>query len=176
MSKIAKRISCLMLVFAMFFAMSIPVSAATSSSPLKKGEIITIDNLSYKVTSTNAKKRVTFVGVKKAASVVNIPAEIKVANATYKVNCIAKNALRQDPELTELTIGKNVTTIRANAFRDCKNLKKIVVNTTKLTSSMVGKNIVKNIAKNARIYVPRSKYTSYKKLFTNGGSNYVYRY
>lgn len=176
-SNVVKRIVCFALAVAMVFAMGVSsVSAATKSSPLSEGEIIAVDNLRYKVTSVRAKKTVQFVGVDEAVSKVVIPAEIKIVNATYKVSSIGKNALRQDPELTELTIGRNVSIIRANAFRDCKSLKKIVVNTTKLKASMVGTNIVKNIAKNAKVYVPQSKYTSYKKIFRTGGSNYMYRF
>lgn len=185
MLSLRKRIGCFLMAFAFIFATGISfiqafpvqVSAATKSNPLSEGEIITIDNLSYKVTSTKSRKTVYFVGVKHAASTVSIPATIKVSGATYDVIGIGKNALRQDPELKYLTIGKNVARIKANAFRDCKQLTKIVVNTTKLKSSMFGKNVVKGISKYAKIYVPRSKYSSYKKLFrNNGGSNYTYTY
>ncbi|MFR8246351.1 MAG: hypothetical protein ACLU9V_00005 [Roseburia sp.] len=50
--------------------------------------------------------------------------------------------LRNNKKETRVTIDKNVNNIGKNAFYGCKNLKKVIVKTTKLTKKTVGKRCV----------------------------------
>lgn len=134
---------------------------------VKKGVRYIYGDMSYKVTSVK-NRTVTcegrFLSNKKKLT---IPNTIKLYGKTYKVTGIAKQAFKDDDLLTQITIGKNVSTIGKEAFKNCKKLKTITIKSTKLKS--VGKNALKNIHKKAKIKVPKSKLSKYKKLFKSKG-------
>lgn len=69
--------------------------------------------------------------------------------------------------MTKITLGKGVTQIGGSAFKNCKKLKTIVIQSTKLKK--VGKNTLKGIKPTAKIKVPAKKLSKYKKLFKNKG-------
>ncbi len=140
-------------------------------SSLKVGDRVTVNNLKYEVTSTDDTKTVVFTGVKNSRAKVVIPATVKISGDTYKVKGITKNALKGDKKLEELTIGKNVKLIGANALNNCKNLKKIVIKTKKLTSEKVDKNAFKGVGANVTIKLPKGKVKSYKKLIKTKGAD-----
>ncbi|MBR4760122.1 MAG: leucine-rich repeat protein, partial [Lachnospiraceae bacterium] len=95
---------------------------------------------------------------------VTIPATVTVGGKTMKVTVIEAGAFSKCKKLKTVTIGKNVTQIRKNAFKGCKKIKTVKVKSKKLKK--VGNGAFKNLAKNARIYLPKSKKSKYKKLFT----------
>ncbi len=77
------------------------------------------------------------------------------------------SAFEDCPKLTKVTLGKNVEKIGKNAFKGCKKLKAITINSSELES--VGKNAFKGIYKKAKIKVPKKKLSAYKKLLKNKG-------
>ena len=81
-----------------------------------------------------------------------------------KVTAINANALKNKKSLKKLVIGANVERIGKNAFYGCKNLKTIIIKSNALKK--VETNAIKNIQKNAVIKVPAKKLNKYKKLFT----------
>lgn len=134
-------------------------------SAVKKGDVRTVDNGIYKVTSTSVKS-VSYIGCKKkSVKSVKIPNSIKLDGKTYKVTAIASNALKNKKKLQRVTIGLNVTILGKNAFWGCKNLQKIVINSKKIKT--IKKNALKGITKKAVIKTPKSKTKKYKKLFTS---------
>lgn len=94
---------------------------------------------------------------------VTVRPTIKLAGVNFKVTDIAKNAFKNNKNIKKVIIGKNVTKIGANAFNGCKKLSKITIKGTVLKS--VGKNAIKGINKKAVIKVPKKKLAKYKKLF-----------
>ena len=70
---------------------------------------------------------------------------------------VSKDAFKNNIKVTQVTIDKNVNNIGKNAFYGCKNLKKVIIKTTKLTKKTVGKNAFKGIHKKATIKVPKKK-------------------
>ena len=82
---------------------------------------------------------------------------------------ISANAFKNNKKVTQIIIGKNIKNIGAKAFYNCKKLKTIKINTTKLTSSSVKKTAFKGINKNVTVKVAKSKYSKYKKLLTSKG-------
>lgn len=175
---VSKLIVFMLAVVIGFFAVApnAAMASVTPSSPLVKGEIVTVDNLSYKVLSVTSKKTLQFVGVKNPTSTVTIPATVRISGATYKVISIAKNAMRQDTDLTSVTIGKNVSKIGKNAFRSCSNLSKIVIKTTKLNIDRIGTGVFKGVKNNAKFYVPKAKMYSYRNLFGGVGTQLRFYY
>ena len=77
------------------------------------------------------------------------------------------NAFANCKKLKKVTIGTNVKKIGKKAFYKCSKLKSIRVKTTKLTS--VGSNAFKGIYKKAVIKVPKAKMSKYKKLMKKKG-------
>ena len=106
-------------------------------------------------------------------------------------------SLSGNKKVKKVVIGKNVTTIGKEAFKNCTNLKtvesksttlnkigasafsgdmkltKITLKTTKLTKKSVGKNALKGTNKKLVIKVPKSKVSAYKKYFKNKGNKTV---
>ncbi|MDO5424763.1 MAG: NPCBM/NEW2 domain-containing protein [Eubacteriales bacterium] len=132
----------------------------------------TSGNLKYKITSTG-KKTAQVVGMVNAGKTsVTIPSTVKILGTNYKVTAVAAKAFYKKTSVKTMVVGANVQTIGKQAFYGCSRLNKITVKTTKLES--VGTNALKGIKKNARIYVPRRKYTAYKKLFNKKGQTVIF--
>lgn len=136
-----------------------------TDSSLAKGTVFTAGSLKYQVTGKTA------VAVKapksKKAKTVTIPATVKKSGVAYKVTSVGANAFKNCKKLKKVTIGKNVTSIGKNAFSKSKALKTIVVKSAKIKS--VGKNAFKGINKKAVIKVPKAKLKKYQKLFKKKG-------
>lgn len=127
----------------------------------KKGKYI------YKVTDS-LKKTVSVSGcTKKNVKSVNIPAVVKNGGIKYKVTSIGKKAFCKYSKLIKVTIGKNVTSIKTAAFKNCHKLKTIVFKTKKLKS--VSKQAFAKTAKNYRITGPAGKRKQYDRLLKNAG-------
>ena len=139
---------------------------------LQKGETFIKDDAMYKVTSDKkGKKEVTFEKLAYQTQSIHpykIPDTVKYDGVTYKVTGIAAHALER-AGLNKITIGKNVTTISAKAFANCKYLKKIVIQSKQLKASGVKKNAFAGISKNVTIQCPKEKVRSYTKLFRKAG-------
>jgi hypothetical protein len=145
-----------------------PQEPAKPQNPVAKPVGTSLDfkttNTFYRVIKAGKTPEVSYMGPKnKKVKKVTIPATVKIDGVTYKVTSVADGALKNYKNLTQVTVGKNVTKIGKNAFYGCKKLKKIVIKSKKLKS--VGKNAFKGIQKNATIDVPNSKKKAYKKLF-----------
>ncbi len=136
-----------------------------------KGTKLTAKGVSYQVTSAAEKNpTVTYAGSKKKKATVTIPATVKINNVTYKVTSIAANAFKNNKKLKKVVIGKNVTKIGKKAFYGCSKLKNITVKTTKLTKKNVGSQAFKGIHKKAAFKVPKKKRSSYRKIFRARGA------
>ena len=150
-------------------ATTAPVQTAQVPTPssitVAKGDIVKDKNASYKISNvkSNTVEYKTPLNNKKAT--VTVPATVKVSGVTYKVTSIAKNAFKNNKKLQKVTIGANITTIGANAFAGCKNLKTVDIKSKKLKS--VGKNAFKGIHKKAVFKVPAKKLKAYKKLLNS---------
>ena len=73
---------------------------------------------------------------------------------TRVVKAIGKNALKGNKTVKEVVIGKNITTICAGAFKNCRNLELV-----ELTGSVkkIYKNAFKGIAENAKFVIEASE-------------------
>lgn len=133
---------------------------------LQKGIVLKVPEYNCKVeviSEVGEKLQVRYLSNIKDSKKIIIPNVIVIDAIKYKVVGVAKGALQNNKKVTSVVVGKYVASIEKNAFRGCKNLKKINIKSTKLKS--VGKNVIKNIDKNATINVPKKQYSKYKKLF-----------
>ncbi|WP_051638698.1 leucine-rich repeat domain-containing protein [Butyrivibrio sp. NC2002] len=88
----------------------------------------------------------------KKATKLAIPATVKDHSGnTYTVTSIAPSAFAKDTTLKTLTIPNTVTKIGKNAFKNCKNLKKVTIKTK--GNLTVGKNAFKGMKKGSKIVV-----------------------
>ena len=136
-----------------------------------KGTKLTAKGASYQVTNAAEKNpTVVYKGSKKQKASVTIPDTVTIDKVTYKVTSIAANAFKNNKKLKKVVIGKNVTKIGKKAFYGCSKLKKITVKTTKLTKKNVGSQAFKGIHKKAAFKVPKKKISSYRKVFRARGA------
>lgn len=150
---------------------SVPANPDTPDSTEEKvtpaiGEKVTLKKCTYKVLTNSSNSRtVAFVSLKnKKATSVTVPKTVKINKKTFKVTQVSANAFKNCKKLKKITIGKNVTSIGKNAFKNCKKLQKITVKSTKITK--IGTN---KISKKVTIKVPKSAKKKYKKLFKKAG-------
>ena len=151
------------------------VSPGTTSAPstpaavaVKKGDKKTVNGVIYQVTSAGTKKEVAAAGIKKAlrkkTTSCKIASSVKIQGDTYKVTSIKANAFKKNTKLKKVTIPSSVKTIGKNAWKNCKNLKKITFLAKKPPE--IGKNAFKNISAKARFSVPKAGKKLYKKKLT----------
>ena len=133
---------------------------------VKVGSVHKVGNYKYKITSKSAK---TITLTKKVAKkkTVTVPSTVKISGITFKVTAIGANVWKNDKTLQSVVIGKNVKKIGAKAFYGAKNLKKMTIKTTKLSS--VGSGACKGVSKKITIKVPAGKKKAYQKLMKKKG-------
>ena len=150
-----------------------PTKAPTKAPKApKKGNKVESGKVVYKVTkAATAKKAGTLaiVGLSKAgkkASSLSAPATAKINGCSYKVTSIGKNAFKGANAKT-ITLGKNIKSIPAGAFANCKKLSTLKVK-AKLTK--VAKKAFKGCKKTIKVKGASKKVTkaNVKKLKKSG--------
>lgn len=149
--------------------------------------------LEYKITKSDEKNGTAKVtGLYKYVSTVSIPKTITCDGVEFKVtevdkdafsnySCIAKVKIGDNvkkigdrafygcKKMSSLSIGKSVKTIGKSAFESCNKLKTITIISKELKSSGIRSKAFSKGYKKPTITVPKSKYSSYKKLLINRG-------
>ena len=114
------------------------------------------------------KETVSVIGAqKKSITSLTIPSTVTLKGVKCKVTYIKSKAFKNYSKLTKVTIGANISSIGSQAFYDDGKLKYITIRSSVLTKT--GSKIFRGISATAKIKVPRSKRTSYKKLLKNMG-------
>lgn len=163
---------------------------------ITKGETFTSGNLKYKVMSVSGKSGKAAVTGPKSTKLASltIPSTVKVNGVTLKVTSIADKAFKGMPQLTTVTVGKNVTRIGsyafygctnlssfkctstvlskigAKAFYKCKKLSSITLKTAKLTKANVGTKAFTGIYSSCTFKVPSAKKKANKAIFKARGA------
>jgi len=160
---------------------------------IEPGKTYGAGNYRYKVLSTTD-MTVEVVGLmKKDIKKVTINNSVNLGGKNYTVVSVAANAFKGNKKITSAVIKKNLKTIGKNAFAGCTKLKKVTMNSKKLTMinakaffgcrslksivikskvlKKVGKNAFKGIHKKATIKVPAAKLKAYTKLLSKKGQS-----
>lgn len=142
-------------------ATKVPGDSETITSQEENGTLFTIGNYKYKVISKTA---VSVTGcVKKNTTSLSIKSTVKADGRTYKVTSIAANAFTNCKKVKRVTIGTNVQSIGSKAFYRLSKLKKITIKSKQLKK--VGSKAITGVNKELVIKVPFSKKKKYQKLF-----------
>lgn len=134
----------------------------SSMKKIKKGQIYTVKNLKYRVTSTKKRTVSVVKSTKKNLRKLVVPSTIRIEEKHFKVTKICKNAFFKNKNLKKVTIGKNVTIIGKNAFYKANKLQEIFIKSKRLKT--VGKNAFYGISKKAIIRTVKSKRKAYRRL------------
>ena len=148
------------------------VPSATKAPETAGTKIASKKGDTYKVTDTSGKipeVELTKSAAKKKAKTVVIPKTVKVDGVNYKVTAIAEKAFAGNKKLKTVVIGADIEKIGAKAFYKCVNLKKVTIQTTKLTAKTVGVKAFAKIHKKAVVKVPKAKKKAYKKWLKKRG-------
>jgi len=92
------------------------------------------------------------------------------------VASIGANAFAKDTALKKITLPGSVESIGSQAFYGCKKLKNITIKTKLLTKKNVGSKAFKGTYAKPKVSVPRSVYSSYKKLLKARGMSSKAKY
>ena len=137
---------------------------------LEVGDEITTDDVIYTITELDDGPCVEYTELfDDDIKNVVIPDTVAIDGVVYKVTSVAPKAFYKNTSVKKVTIAGYTTKIGAKAFYGCKSLKEIVILSTKIQSGSIGSKAFSNMAKNAKIYVPRAKYKTYKKLLKKAG-------
>ena len=139
----------------------------SQTQTIKKGDKEEIGSVIYRVTNAEKKQAEAYGAIRADIKTIKIPDTVVIGGVTCKVTSIANNAFKSLTKLNKVVIGKNVTAIGKKAFYGDKKLKTIQVKGTSL--KVVGKNALKGIHAKAKIKVPKSKKSAYKRLFKSKG-------
>ena len=129
----------------------------------KVGTKVTVGGNTYVVTRAGAEVRFSKANTK--AKAITIPSTIRVSGITYKVTSIGANAFKNCKKLTTVTIGANVKSIAAKAFNNCPKLKKVTIKTVLLSKKTAGKKCFSKVNKKMVIKVPKKVKKAYTMIF-----------
>ncbi|MDE6760668.1 MAG: leucine-rich repeat domain-containing protein, partial [Lachnospiraceae bacterium] len=136
---------------------STEADSTTEASP-SVGDVITVGNYVYKITSSNT---VTLKGFAEDASVSKVIVKNKISynGVSYKVTKIGVRAFKNESCIKQVIIRKNTVSIGQGAFNKCKKLTKVTIRTGVTT---IGKNAFKNCSELKTINITSTVLTTVK--------------
>ena len=129
----------------------------------KAGTKVIVGGNQYTVTKVGSE--VCFSKANAKARAITVPSTIKAKGITYNVTSIGANAFKNCKKLTKATIEANVKVIKAKAFNNCPKLKAVTIKTALLTKKTASKKCFSKVNKRMVIKVPRKVKKSYAKIF-----------
>ncbi len=94
---------------------------------------------------------------------------LKTVKLGKNVKTICKKAFYNCKSLGSLTIPANVKTIGKSAFQKCSDLLDIRIKSKLLKSKNIGSKAFKDTSKYASVYLPKSKFKTYRKMLKSKG-------
>ena len=129
----------------------------------KAGTKVIVGGNQYTVTKAGSEVRFSKANAK--ARAITVPSTIKAKGITYKVTSIGANAFKNCKKLTKATIGANVRVIKTKAFKNCPKLKTVTIKTALLTKKTASKKCFSKVNKRMVIKSPRKVKRAYAKIF-----------
>lgn len=146
-------------------------SKLSRKKPARKGKLITDSKGNrYKVTSSNVKNpTVTFYSAKMTVKKVTMSQSVRIDGVRYCITAVRSRAFEGHRKVTSIRLGSKVNTIGDRAFRNCKKLEKLYIQSSKLKPEDIGERVFENVPKDLKIYVPEKKKDEYRKMFREKG-------
>lgn len=146
-------------------------SKLSQKKPARKGKLITDSKGNrYKVTSSNVKNpTVTFYSAKMTAKKVTMSRSVRIDGVRYCITAVRSRAFEGHKKVTCIRLGSKVNNIGDRAFRNCKKLEKLYIQSSKLKPEDIGERVFENVPKDLKIYVPEKKKDEYRKMFREKG-------
>lgn len=146
-------------------------SKLSQKKPARKGKLIKDSKGNrYKVTSSNAKNpTVTFYSAKMTVKKVTISRSVRIDGVRYCITAVRSRAFEGHRKVTSIRLGSKVNTIGDRAFRNCKKLEKLYIQSSKLKPEDIGERVFENVPRDLKIYVPEKKREEYRKMFREKG-------
>lgn len=146
-------------------------SKLSQKKPARKGKLITDSKGNrYKVTSSNEKNpTVTFYSAKMTAKKVTMSKSVRIDGVRYCITAVRSRAFEGHRKVTSIRLGSKVNNIGDRAFRNCKKLEKLYIQSSKLKPEDIGERVFENVPKDLKIYVPEKKKDEYRKMFREKG-------
>lgn len=119
----------------------------------KNGDTAVIGKVMYKVINADKKTAVQVKNQNTKAKKVTIPDTVKIKGVEFKVTQISANAFKNCKTLKSVVIGKNIRTIGKKAFFGCKKLGKITFKGTKVPK--IKKQAFKKTKAKAKVFAPK---------------------
>lgn len=129
----------------------------------KVGTKYTVGGNKYTVTKAGEEVRFSKANAKKKS--ITIPATIKAAGISYKVTEVGANAFKNNKKVKKVVMGANISKIAKKAFNKCPNLKTVVIKSTKLTKKTASKKCFSKVNKKMVIKVSKKVKKTYSKIF-----------
>lgn len=129
----------------------------------KAGTKVIVGGNQYTVTKVGSE--VCFSKANDKARVITVPSTIKAKGITYKVTSIGANAFKNCKKLTKATIRANVRVIKAKAFKNCPKLKTVTIKTVLLTKKTASKKCFSKVSKRMVIKSPKKVKKTYIVIF-----------
>ena len=146
-------------------------SKLSQKKPARKGKLITDSKGNrYKVTSSNVKNpTVTFYSAKMTTKKVTMSKSVRIDGVRYCITAVRSRAFEGHKKVTCIRLGSKVNNIGDRAFRNCKKLEKLYIQSSKLKPEDIGERVFENVPKDLKIYVPEKKKDEYRKIFREKG-------
>lgn len=138
-------------------------TVAIKETLAKVGTKYIVGGNKYTVTKAGEEVRFSKANAKKKS--VTIPATIKADGISYKVAEVGANAFKNNKKVKKVVIGANISKIAKKAFNKCPNLKIVVIKSTKLTKKTAGKKCFSKVNKKMVIKVSKKSKKTYAKIF-----------
>lgn len=132
---------------------------------LELNEKITSGGATYQVVNSSSKSVQYYSPSKKSAATVTVPATVSFNGVEYKVTSIRKNAFKNCKKLKKVTVGKNVTAIGSNAFYGCKKLTTVTFKGVSVKT--IGAGAFRNCTSLKKITIPKGVTSIGQDAFRN---------
>lgn len=143
-------------------------SGQETETKYKKGDMVTLGNIIYKISSYN-EKRVRVMGlVNEKVTKVTVPNSVTFGGRKYTVTCINANAFRNNKYITKITLGVFMRSIEHYAFYNCTKLKTVLIKSKSLVN--VSNYAFKKTKSSMKVLVPaKSLISVYREMMLDGG-------
>ncbi|MDE7310861.1 MAG: leucine-rich repeat domain-containing protein [Eubacterium sp.] len=163
-----KRVNADLTVDAVWLVSLTDGTDTPASTAYKKGDLVTIGNIVYKISGYNDKRVRVMSLVDERVTNVVVPNTVSFGGRTYTVTCINANAFRGNKFIKKVTLGKYIRSIEHNAFYNCTKLTRVVINSKNLVN--ISNYAFKKTLTSLKVYVPtRGLISTYRSLLLDGG-------